>query len=557
MLTGRVPFPQVDGSYLAQMECSQAISSQETPTFREVDSSRTYPEGLEQVVRQCLEKDPARRPGTMEEVRQQFLEILDRIDRKPQTKKKQPFNSSHTIPPGGFEQTDEDGDAEQEEIFAPQRVVPPPPRTPWFRRLVIVLLIGSGVWLLRPRPEMLTPQFFDSQGNSTKGESASVTLMAGESKDFVFSIEGTGSGNADFSDAVKSVPPGITVLEKAEFISKNARKFTISADLDQLPGERDAIKLEAKVDSRRLRLMLSVELERPNIWMPEGFAEAEDSWLCKVSEDNVVYASILTRTIAYDVVRFRLIPRTQTLERTIPTFYIMESLVTNQMFNTFASSQGPDFNRILPRSSETEVDELTWETEAAESPVINVGGMEAQAFAKWLTNFKFATLPSTSEWELAAGYTDFSNLVKLDNIGREKLRGLQFPFKHDILKSEATIGLGPRFGDYQGRNGERLTQRSPYGCEFPLRQIADAVAIPILEMTRTFSEDAQDDLLKLYLRNPGYTTDKSATQLNIQLRGADGSSSDILWVTGTADDPEELRHAKVPRLCTRLGQGST
>lgn len=75
MMTGQVPFPQEDASHLALVKCLSAISNDAAPRFSQVSPGCTYPAAMEELVLQCLEKDPSRRPESMVEVRERFLQI--------------------------------------------------------------------------------------------------------------------------------------------------------------------------------------------------------------------------------------------------------------------------------------------------------------------------------------------------------------------------------------------------------------------------------------------------------------------------------------------------
>ncbi|WP_010583860.1 serine/threonine protein kinase [Schlesneria paludicola] len=79
MMTGRVPFPQADSSHLALAECLSAIVRNPAPRFTEVNGEAIYPVELEELVLQCLEKDPACRPQSMAELRQRFLNAMSQI----------------------------------------------------------------------------------------------------------------------------------------------------------------------------------------------------------------------------------------------------------------------------------------------------------------------------------------------------------------------------------------------------------------------------------------------------------------------------------------------
>ena len=77
LLTGRVPFPAQSGSHAAFAHLCLAIANTPPPPFSESAPDRDIAPAVEELVLQCLKKDPAKRPQTIAEVRRRFLEVVD------------------------------------------------------------------------------------------------------------------------------------------------------------------------------------------------------------------------------------------------------------------------------------------------------------------------------------------------------------------------------------------------------------------------------------------------------------------------------------------------
>ena len=86
MLTGRVPFPQSGPTHRALAECLNAIMHSPPPRFSEVAPDRRCRATVEDLVLQCLAKDPAQRPQTMVEVRDRFLANYPPLQETPKLK---------------------------------------------------------------------------------------------------------------------------------------------------------------------------------------------------------------------------------------------------------------------------------------------------------------------------------------------------------------------------------------------------------------------------------------------------------------------------------------
>ncbi len=84
LLTGRCPFGSKDTPSFAMQK---AVCSQRPPTLKETCPQGRFDKALETLVRECLEKDPERRPQSMEEVAKRFQNAMDFRDRKPPSSK--------------------------------------------------------------------------------------------------------------------------------------------------------------------------------------------------------------------------------------------------------------------------------------------------------------------------------------------------------------------------------------------------------------------------------------------------------------------------------------
>ncbi|WP_010582020.1 bifunctional serine/threonine-protein kinase/formylglycine-generating enzyme family protein [Schlesneria paludicola] len=477
MLTGQVPFPQADTSHMALAECLNAICRSAPPPFRDVAPDRHHPPAIETLVMQCLEKDPARRPASMSEVRERYLEAHDRAQKRPVTAKKVTRNLVNTIRPTDLIDDGEDDD-ELEPAVVQTLVRTPPPRSsglgPWLF-LLFAALCGGGWYAYKqitipPASVSLT----NDAGNEISPDTP-VLIEAGTSVKLTYIVDLHRNAPLDFEVAEK--PQGVDVALTNGPLPGTSQYVTISVtDLNPKIIEPLPIVLRAYEPggSKSWERHVKISIGRPSLsWWPTElnklkFSESPDSRRVKLG--GKIFATIIQRDVAGHSVRFRLIPAKRIDDRSVDTFYIMERLVTNQMFNEFAK-ENVDFE-LTPRKP----DERTWErTDLTESPVTDICVLEAQKFAWWLGGPQIATLPSTLEWELAAGYRDFIRIIKekngetsIENIGDDKLRDFKrVKFEGHPLGATAWIGVGPTLGLYQDVDGEQLNERSPYGCLFP------------------------------------------------------------------------------------------
>ena len=213
-------------------------------------------------------------------------------------------------------------------------------------------------------------------------DGSALELTAGDSVTLTFAIDDLARGTvADF--ASPDIPANVHLEINNGPVPGTTKSFTLSIpDLNTPPGSLPRITFRATIPGRSdpFEKSVSLEIRRPQPWLPEairsaGFGESSDSRLCRVGTD--LFASILERRVGGQTVRFRLVPATEIGDRRIKTFYVMEQLVTNSLFNEFAK-QEPGFE-LQARTQ----NERGWEV-ADEVPVTDIYVLESQRFAQWL-----------------------------------------------------------------------------------------------------------------------------------------------------------------------------
>lgn len=155
LLAGRVPFPASSGSHAGFAHLCLAIANNPPPPLSKTAADRAIDPAIEELVLQCLEKEPAKRPQSIAEVRRRYLTIAD------------PTRISRTARPG-------DSWMMRDGVLVPGRSgtlapltspsatgqpkLSSPPRSRRSLTLVVGLLIllipiaGFAIWTALPRP---------------------------------------------------------------------------------------------------------------------------------------------------------------------------------------------------------------------------------------------------------------------------------------------------------------------------------------------------------------------------------------------------------------------
>ena len=153
LLTGRLPFPMEDGSSVAFAKVTNAIAQERAPKLSKVAPDRHIKPVVEQLVLQCLEKDPSRRPQTIYEVRKRFLEVFDqpKAELKSASPKSLPKRRYGSLVPQGdaeVAETSPESSGQKAEAWSGRKASH---LRYWFWTLVLIAATGSAlVWTVWP-----------------------------------------------------------------------------------------------------------------------------------------------------------------------------------------------------------------------------------------------------------------------------------------------------------------------------------------------------------------------------------------------------------------------
>lgn len=266
---------------------------------------------------------------------------------------------------------------------------------------------------------------------------------------------------------------------------------------------------------------------RPPLWLPaklqqSGFKASSVSHRCQIG--GTTFETQLVRTIAGKEVNFLLVPEFEIpqKQRKIRSFYIMETVVSNAMFNAFANDR-PKFEVV-----DREESQRTWKS-GDDQPVVNVHPLEAQQFAQWLDG-EFASMPTTTEWDLASGYYDFVGLLKAQ-AKTELTLDLVMSGQNNDTGTRFKVGVGPGIGEFQATGKkDALNHRSPYGCAYPSRELNNLIAFG--EMTATVRDVklGVDDMREWMSEISKVNMDEILSTASSQLRMLAKRDKDVLWI---------------------------
>lgn len=253
MMTGQVPYPQADASHLALVDCLNAIANNPAPRFNQASQGCSYPAAMEDLVMQCLEKDPSRRPESMTEVRERFLQIDEKFSQTTNGTLSRRDISTETV---RFK-TDS----------APKRTIPLPEpmrqevrvsmRFGWWIAGVfaVVLALGSavaGVYCVtnhhEPAYALLTFEHGHVYGKCVEDGKA-LTLETNSNVRLSFVIEGSPDDVVHFEQP--SVPDGMMIETVNGPVPNKSKVFVVTWDNHTaIPSDDLMLTLRAKCSSR-------------------------------------------------------------------------------------------------------------------------------------------------------------------------------------------------------------------------------------------------------------------------------------------------------------------
>lgn len=478
MMAGRVPFPQKDNSHLALATCLHAIATEPPPPFSAIAPHRPYSAELQALVLQCLEKDPAKRPQSVMELVERFRAAC-------------PATTSGT----GLPLLDDD----EEEDGTSRPGLPPEPAEPgifdhwtWLvTAAACAVILAIAFWPQPPSPgpglppptAELTARIGDDVIDLAK---APLSLLPGDAARVTFRFDNLPPDAAPLFEAPE-VPQGVEVQPDQGVGNAEAQTYTI-----RIPDPNVTLPAEAAITFRGrtasgaepVEIVTRLDLRPPVPWLPEslktlGFSLPQPPRLCRIEKE--FFPTVLNREIAGKTVRFRLVPERTVGQRRVRTFYVMEGLVTNRMFHAYALDR-PE----RPWKPDGSKERTTSENDN-DFPVTDIVPLDAHGFAQWIGG-KNATLPTTTEWDIASGYYEF--LEALDRAAGAASREIpsktfeafrKKPVPVRDLNYSVLYGLGPDDNEVSMPDGSRMPESSPFGCRYP----RSAAGTPVTELTAT------------------------------------------------------------------------
>lgn len=469
MLTGQVPFPQIDGSQYARSECVRSIVTQPTPRFRDVVPDRKISPAMEEFVLQCLDKDPMRRPQSMEKVRERFLDIHDEeMERIALSLQPKPKSSSGVA---------------------------------WLFVFLLLLSIGGGVWWLKIQPQ-------------NQGETERTVVVPPWNPTFEYPkrIDLVTGQASEHKIKISSMPADAKLditLESTEELSSNGIRIVVSpSKTDRLvwdlsltaePGAEpiDTIMLTAKThENETSQLPINLRL----IWLPPNFEPVDPQQL--VRTDGIHYFNQIHRSIGTQKLEFLLITKPKGFGDP-GNFYMMKEKVWRELFDAYLAENPKQISR-----DRIEAIHANWSKEDAEVsatsqaskksnkavvkgtsdhprwPVTGLSPEEASLVADWIGG----KLPTTSQWNRAAGYdfhrppsgcqppSDWKQDVWERGPFKEPWNGVDDP--GIALRAFADVGTSSKDVSYYGchdmaGNCSEFMRNSVAGLQLPLSPDAD------------------------------------------------------------------------------------
>lgn len=491
-LTGEPPF-QAD----QLIGLANAICNKEPPYPSDLTDREIHPD-VEKVVLDCLHKNPARRPASIAEVRSRVLTAL-----APETLENgslaplvgvphtdQPTDSTanpnaQTIaPPGqqglagsgadqfavtevgaglGARGSAVSGSEATQHTATTQRDAPAwqgterrsgEKRSAWPLRLALLAIVVLTAFIVS--------RMMPGQGPLRLETPDTLSVESGSELNATASVLGDEVEHTDFE--ILNVPDWLQV-DHTDGPATSSLRFQAAL----ISSAEDAtITVRATADGQTLEHPIVIKLIPPDIKIPSGF-EAVGETLVRNGAFDTIVPERIAKQVGKDRVEFVLIH--EPISGLVP-YYIMENKVWNALVVEFAKAN-PD---KLPAVE----DGTGWQLGAIANgqsmgvleyprlPVMGLTALEAHDFARWIGG-PMAHLPSTEQWELAAGASrDHANTewskgpfrkVTGESLGVAINRAADGPRKVGEARNDISP-LGIR--DIAG-NGEELTSTTDNG----------------------------------------------------------------------------------------------
>jgi serine/threonine protein kinase/formylglycine-generating enzyme required for sulfatase activity len=511
LFTGRNPFPCED-----LLGLMMAICQQPPPPMAEVVPERPIPDGVEDILFQCLAKRPADRPASIGEVRESILREMIGNPADPNARsgyllgtppvsgtgtgsgfrqEASPQHSSHTIPPPASQSpaplphntsvppvSVATGSGRGSSSSGPAAAVasaPPewkgrnkPARTAgpmvWIVAASLIAVAGVGglagiQWLSRKNSADIV-----TQPHARLVMASEIALASESNAALQLLVDPPTSPNGEAPE-IRVEATGLP-----DWLSVTIPKTIAAAQLNQLMlhagpvSDARSVRIQVHVsagDWTQIR-DVNVTVAAPDVVkLPVGFTAPAEAVIVRCDADGRRHYGRIVRSLptgnqaAFLLVEPSLLSRNR-VGGGLP-FYIMEDEVSNDLFTAFLSS---DPGQALPESvnSEWQIGATAGKDSLSPSqhptlPAVRVPPLVAHRFAIWLCG-NAGHLPTVEQWDLAAGF-GIHQLPEQPESARYPdgpFRGVWNPASIDIAVNRRQ--LGPR------AVGESRDDVSLYGC---------------------------------------------------------------------------------------------
>jgi len=404
-LTGRVPFPAQGNTHLAVAQVITALIQNPPPPFKEVAPNIEFRPGIEELVMQCLAKEPEDRPESVLYVSNKFLELsgfnltseLQQVSTlQSGGETSEPFSQSHIgTRPTGASMTVVTGQGTM--VLGKKTLVP--------LMLIIPILLflstmGAYFIWIAPREPISAPIVSpDPVPPPAPAFAVSappwLSITAGTRKELAISLQNGGTDHA-----VIQVQSPSELIETPAVVESDSPFLTLPVTVDvNTPAGNHTLTMVAKQGNHQKEFSTIIDVAAPQVWMPDSknFPVEHEGKIVTINGTNY-YEQLNFMVPGEPPVRFILVDPRQMKERIDP-FYMMENKVWNSLFGRFASERSIQYDNPLGVKQGSE--------EWKRLPALNMNWNDAASFGKWLGGNQ-VQLPTIKQWWAAAGYFDIN-----------------------------------------------------------------------------------------------------------------------------------------------------
>lgn len=395
MLTGKLPFPLNGDSYADIARVMTAIVDTLPVKPSAIAPDAGIPPQIDDLILECMRKEPAERPKSINEVRRRFLAVYE--------PDKDTTNVGMTLMPGfhaGRDTAAGGSTGRQGNTTIPGTFV-----LPMAMLLSIIFTVVGGAAAVMFLPSIFAPKKLEALAMVPSKDRVQA-VAGGDPAGFFLKLTRPEGAPPVALALVGTLPEGIEVT-LPETSSEGQVDVGFTVPLNTPPGEiplQFTATIEGgKAPPAEAKVVLEVAL--PQVWMPTGGAGKFTGFgkLVRLSTGQTVYEQLACDIDpGVDPIRFLLIQTQSENPVASKPFYIQESKISRAVFTQFMATyaENKGWNDWLAENAGTPLvgsdDRL---------PAFGITANEAHACCKWLAGEK-GNLPTRAQWWTAFGFFD-------------------------------------------------------------------------------------------------------------------------------------------------------